>query len=153
MNNTNSTLHKIYYIFTFVIMVILILLIIYYLINNTNYIYKHQKGLKIYNIQSISKGYNSKNMLKCKEGCSRGICQNRDTENGCKYDYQCNYCIDENTDKFYVNFTGYKKLLPEYDIQNKLSKNQKNNLNYEIEENNEYIDNLNEQINEYNNEL
>jgi len=150
MNNTNSIINKILHIVIFFTLIILILLIIYYLINNTNYIYKHQKGLKIYNIQSMSRGNDSKNMLKCKKGCIRGICKDKNLENGCKYDYQCNYCIDENTDKFYVNYTGYKKLLPDYELQEELSTHQHSKLNNKIQQNNENINILNKQINKNN---
>ena len=96
----------------------------------------------------------SKNLDLCKKGCVRGVCKNNknnsNLKNSCKYDFQCNYCKDRKTNQFYVDLTNYEEVLPDYNIQEELSKNQSEDLNNEINDNNDYIDELNNKIRKYN---
>ena len=135
----------------FVTTIIIVILIgIYYIVNKTNIIVKHNTETNIYN---MSKGnYASKYLDLCKKGCIRGRCRtnNSNSKDYCKYDFQCNYCKDRETNQFYVDLTNYEEVLPDYDLQEELSKNQSEDLNNEIKENNEYIDDLNDKIRKYN---
>ena len=131
-------------------LVVVLLLIIYYIVNKTNLIIHHNKDINIYD---INKGnYSSKYLDLCKKGCVRGRCKsnNSDLKNHCKYDFQCNYCKDRDSSQFYVDLTNYEEILPDYELQEELSKNQSEDLNDEIRLNNDYIDDLNEKIRKYN---
>ena len=71
---------------------------------------------------------------------------------GCKYDYQCSYCTDRNTKRFFVDFGNRNEIIPVYEEQKKLLPKQSNTLNDQIKENNEYIHELNEEIEYRNNQ-
>lgn len=149
MENKNIT-HKIFNLLFFVFFVIIILLSIYYIINYTGLIVKKEKDIRIYD---MNKGYKaSDNLDLCKKGCVRGVCKSKKSKTSkfCKYDFQCNYCKDRKTDQFYVDLTNYEEVLPDYNVQEELSKSQSEDLNNEINDNNDYIDDLNEQIRKYN---
>ena len=142
---------KIKNIVIIILIICAILFIIYYLINHTNIFYKKEMNTKTYN---ITKGNSaSPNLDMCKNGCNRGVCRtkNSNSSNFCKYDFQCNYCRDKITNNFYVDLTNYEEVQPTYDIQKKLNNKQRDSLNIEIEENNDYIDELNDKIRSYNN--
>ena len=149
-NKINSINNKIYNIIFYAFTIIIILVGLYYLINKTNLVVNNNQKLNTYTIQQIPKGNSSENMDICKHGCVRGRCKNKDTNNGCKYDFQCNYCKDKDTDQFYVDLTNYEEVQPIYDEQKKLSSSQSEDLNDIIQENNEYIDELNDKIQDYN---
>ena len=150
----NSLSNKIYNIIFYAATIIIILVGLYYLINKTNIITPKYEELNTYTIQQIPKGNSSENMDMCKQGCVRGRCThkntNKNTKNGCKYDFQCNYCKDKETDQFYIDLTNYEELQPIYDEQKKISTSQTEDLNNIIQENNEYINELNDKIQDYN---
>lgn len=141
---------KIFNIFIILIIIILLFFIMYYIINHTNMFGKVESKTREY---QITKGNVASPYLDlCKKGCVRGVCRtkNSDSKEFCKYDFQCNYCKDRKSDNFYVDLTNYEEVLPDYDLQEELSPKQQSNLNYEISENNEYIEDLNDKIRKYN---
>ena len=146
----NSLSNKIFNIAIYALTIIVILIGLYYLVNKTNLIVPKYQQINTYTIQQQPKGFSSENMDICKSGCVRGRCKNSNSKNGCKYDFQCNYCKDKETDQFYVDLTNYEELQPIYDEQKKISTSQTEDLNDIIQENNEYINNLNEKIQDYN---
>jgi hypothetical protein len=103
---------------------------------------------------SIIKSGNGKNMNLCPNGCSRGLCNKlvneelNSGENYCKFNFQCNYCQDRITNRFYVNpdMSNEKEILPIYEESKNLVISQKDMLNEAIEKNNDYIINLNKRI-------
>ena len=130
--------------------VIFLLFVIFYIVNKTNLIVQKNQNVGIYN---LNKGNNASKYLDlCKNGCVRGRCRTKksNSKNHCKYDFQCNYCKDRGSSQFYVDLTNYEEILPDYDLQEELSKTQSEDLNNEIKENNEYIDDLNDKIRKYN---
>lgn len=149
-NKINSISNKIINIFFYAITIIIILLGVYYLVHKTNLIIPKYNEINTYSIEQIPKGVSSKNMDICRLGCVRGRCKHQNIDNGCKYDFQCSYCKDKRTNQFYVDLTNYKDLQPIYDEQKKISRSQTEDLNELIQENNEYIDELNEKIYNYN---
>lgn len=149
MNNKYND--KILNLFVVVFIIIIIFYLIAFLINKTDLIVNHDKGTRVYN---YTKGNSSsKNLDLCKLGCNRGVCKTKNSKNKrlCKYDFQCNYCKDRKTNNFYADLTKYDEILPDYDAQEELSLSQSEDLNSVIEENNEYIEDLNKKIMEYNN--
>ena len=147
----NKDTSKIQNIIIIALIICALLFIIYYIINHTNIFNKKETNTRVYN---ITKGNLASPYLDvCKLGCTRGVCntKNSNSPNFCKYDFQCNYCKDRDTKNFYVDLTNYEEIQPTYDIQKKLSNKQRNSLNNEIEENNDYIDELNDKIRSYNN--
>ena len=149
-SNSNSNMN-IFNIVIIVLILIAIIFIVYYLINYTDLFYKKETDTREYN---ITKGNLASPYLDvCKKGCIRGVCQtkNSNSKDFCKFDFECNYCKDRNTKNFYVDLTNYEEVQPAYSVQKKLSNDQTKSLNNEIEENNEYIDDLNDKIRNYNN--
>jgi len=151
-NKSINNQDKVINIIFSVIFVIIMLYFIYYIVNYTELIIKKDKNTRIYD---FNKGTNaSKNLDLCKRGCVRGVCKNNKNNSNlkgfCKYDFQCNYCKDRKTNQFYVDLTNYEEVLPDYNIQEELSKNQSEDLNNEINDNNDYIDELNNKIRKYN---
>ena len=141
---------KIFNMFIIVIIIILLFFIMYYITNHTNMFGKVESKTREY---QITKGNVASPYLDiCKKGCVRGVCRtkNSNSKEFCKYDFQCNYCKDRKSDNFYVDLTNYEEVLPDYDLQEELSPKQQNELNYEISENNEYIEDLNDKIRKYN---
>ena len=122
----------------------------YYLTNYTNLFGKVENETREY--QLIKGNSASPDLDLCKKGCYRGVCRTKKSKSNelCKYDFQCNYCKDRKSNSFYVDLTNYEEVLPDYDVQDELSPKQQSDLNYEISENNEYIEDLNEKIREYN---
>ena len=91
---------------------------------------------------------NAKNMNYCLPGCVRGSCNIKNKyKKSCKYDFQCSYCQDKNTNMFYVNYDDAikKEILPIYEEEN-LNYDQTRVLNKEIIKNNKYIDKINDEI-------
>lgn len=133
-----------------VLIIIILLYLMYYVTIYTNIFNNTDTKTREYR---ITKGnLASKDLDLCKRGCVRGVCKTKNSKSKdlCKYDFQCNYCKDRKMNNFYVDLTNYEEVLPDYDVQEELSKSQINDLNYEISENNEYIDELNKKIQEYN---
>lgn len=93
-----------------------------------------------------------KNMNLCLPGCVRGACNKSNKSNSCKYDFQCDYCQDKDTNMFYVNFETEKdkEIVPLYE-EEKLNNNQSELLNKSINKNNVYITELNKKIKIMNN--
>lgn len=149
-NGNKKISNKIFNIFIIVLIIILILFIIYYLTNYTNLFGKVENETREY--QLIKGNSASPDLDLCKKGCYRGVCRTKKSKSNelCKYDFQCNYCKDRKSNSFYVDLTNYEEVLPDYDVQDELSPKQQSDLNYEISENNEYIEDLNEKIREYN---
>jgi hypothetical protein len=100
---------------------------------------------KEYEVLTPIKGYGI-NMNYCLNGCIRGTCKKSNLQNSCKYDFQCNYCQDRKTNMFYVDFNNEKEIVPLYEEESKLTKNQKDLLNDSIDKNNKYINELNKRI-------
>jgi hypothetical protein len=151
MNQQNNiTSYNFFGIVFFVIILMIIMLSIYFIINKTNLIVK-DKDLKEYTYP-YPKSFVSNYLDKCPLGCIRGVCKRMENNSECKYDYQCSYCTDRKTGRFFVDFGKRDEILPVYEEQTKLSSNQSSALNREIEENNEYIHDLNEEIEYRNNQ-
>lgn len=149
MNNKSN--NKILNLLVIVFIVILLLFIVYFVVTYTNNINKIEEETRVY---KITKGnLASPDLDLCKKGCVRGVCKTKKSNSNdlCKYDFQCNYCKDRRLNNFYVDLTNYEEVLPSYDVQEELSKKQTSDLNYEISENNEYIEDLNKKIRKYNN--
>ncbi len=94
-----------------------------------------------------------KNFLLCPKGCDRSMCKEKNTKEGhCQYDFQCQYCEDRHTHQFYVggNYENETKIIPTYE-QNPIREEDISPLNKDIEENNKYVNQLNEKIRQYNN--
>ena len=148
INNQDSS--KIQNIIIIALIICALFFIIYYIINHTNIYKKKETETHTYN---ITKGNLASPYLDvCKKGCTRGVCRtkNSNSKELCKYDFQCNYCKDRNTKNFYVDLTNYEEVQPIYSVQEELNNKQRNSLNVEIEENNDYIDDLNNKIRKYN---
>jgi hypothetical protein len=148
INNQDSS--KIQNIIIIALIICALFFIIYYIINHTNIYNKKETETHTYN---ITKGNLASPYLDvCKKGCTRGVCRtkNSNSKELCKYDFQCNYCKDRNTKNFYVDLTNYEEVQPIYSVQEELNNKQRNSLNVEIEENNDYIDDLNNKIRKYN---
>lgn len=128
----------------FIIILMIIMLSIYFIIDKTNLIVK-DKDLKEYSYP-YPKSFVSNYLEKCPLGCIRGVCKRMNGNQGCKYDYQCSYCTDRKTGRFFVDFGKRDEILPVYEEQKKISPKQSSALNREIEHNNEYIHELNEEI-------
>jgi len=154
MNNQSND--KVLNLIVIVFILICVFYIVYYIVNKTDYIIQHDKNARIYNIMKGNQASNDLDL--CKFGCERGVCKLKNKNKNhsknhphlCKYDFQCNYCKDRKTNNFYVDLTNYEEVLPDYDLQDELSKTQSESLNDEIKQNNEYIDDLNDKIQEYN---
>lgn len=115
-----------------------------------------ENDMKSYDVLLPIKG-NGENMNNCLPNCIRGVCKknnlniyNQEQEedsNSCKFDFQCQYCQDKKTNMFYVDFNSEheKEILPLYEEED-LNLVQQNELNKQIEQNNEYINELNKRI-------
>lgn len=147
---SNQSNDKVKNLFVIVLILCALIFIMYYLSKYTNIFQTKDTEVRTY---EYSKGNQaSKDLNLCKLGCYRGRCKNKNHKNNkfCKYDFQCNYCRDRKMNNFYVDLTNYEEVQPAYDTQEELSSKQQSHLNYEISENNEYIDELNDKIREYN---
>ena len=136
MNNKSNKNILLGFIFI-IIIIIFVLIFISYFNKNEN------KKKEVYNVLMPLQG-NAQNMNICPKGCVRGNCNRKNGD--CKYDFQCQYCSDAKTNNFYVDFNDERKIIPLYEEEDKLTINQKNKLNEEIEKNNEYIELLNKKI-------
>ena len=114
--NLNNILFSILIIIIIIIIIILIILLL-------------SKFSNIDTVDSESHSYyihppvhaDGKNMNYCLPGCIRGTCQqNTNQQNGCKYDFQCQYCQDKDTNMFYVNFDDERSIVPLYEEEHKL---------------------------------
>jgi hypothetical protein len=121
--------------------IIFVIIFIYFFANLIN-----ENGMKSYDVLLPIKG-DGENMNYCLNGCTRGSCVKNNSPNSCKYDFQCNYCQDKKTNMFYVDFNNNieKEIIPIYEEEN-LNLTQKDMLNESIENNNEYIKELNDRI-------
>lgn len=139
-------------IYNFLIVIIILILVILFVVFFVELISKYMginNGMKEYSVLLPIKD-NGKNMNYCLNGCVRGMC-NKSSDNSkdnCKYDFQCQYCQDKNTNMFYVDFNNnYERdILPVYEEDEKLNKSQTELLNDSIQRNNKYIDELNNKI-------
>jgi len=126
-----------------VLIVILVIICIAIFAKFTN----NNSDILSYKVLMPIKGDASKDMNYCLNGCVRGRCKIPSNKpNTCKYDFQCEYCQDKDTNMFYVDFNKEREILPLYEEQKNLNYSQDQLLNHEIEENNEYIKKLNKQI-------
>lgn len=136
--NTLSTLN------TFIILIIIIILICIIAVFFIKFSkMRSDKPSEEYDILTPLKG-NAKNMNLCPSGCSLGACQKGIGQ--CKYDFQCEYCADKNTNTFYVEFDNDREILPLYEEEKHMNNGQKNTLNEMIHKNNNYINELNKRI-------
>lgn len=127
-------------LFLIIILVIIIITIFSKFMHNNN-------DMKSYQVLMPIKDTSSEDMNYCLGGCIRGACKlPSNNPKSCKYDFQCEYCQDEDTNMFYVDFDQEREILPIYEEQKKLNYSQDQLLNRQIEENNEYIKKLNKQI-------
>jgi len=88
------------------------------------------------------------NMNDCLKGCQRGRCLNKSDkseEKHCKFDFQCQYCRDKDTNMFYTNgnYDNESNIVPEYEDA---EQNEIESLNKMIKKNNLYIKDMNEII-------
>ena len=135
----------------FIILFLVIIFIILFIALFIRLTFPIQNDEKSY---SIVKSGNGKNMNMCPKGCSRGSCKisrsenEEDDDNHCKFNFQCNYCQDEVTNRFYVNpdMQNEKEILPIYEESKNLVLSQKDLLNEAIQKNNDYIIDLNKRI-------
>lgn len=126
----------------------ILLLIILIIISLISYLlYKYQYTIIDKQIKSIYTG-DASSMKLCPKGCIRGVCNknNKNNNNHCKYDYQCNYCKDPITGKYYLNSNVNPKLEILYNSNNI---QETNNL---IKKQNDYIHQLNKEIQKINEE-
>jgi hypothetical protein len=133
---------------TFIIIVIIILIICFVSILITKF--KSNKPSNEYEIMMPLQG-DAKHMNLCPTGCSLGVCKKGSGQ--CKYDFQCEYCSDKNTNTFYVEFDNDREILPLYEEEKKMNNSQKNTLNDMIKTNNDYIGELNKKIVMMNNDI
>lgn len=84
-----------------VIIIIIIIMIIILLLSKFSNIDKIDDEMHSYNVQPPIKA-EGKNMNYCLPGCIRGMCKKNNSNNSCKYDFQCQYCQDKDTNMFYV---------------------------------------------------
>lgn len=88
------------------------------------------------------------NMNDCLRGCQRGVCLDKSRKSGekhCKFDFQCQYCRDKDTNMFYTNgnYDNESNIVPEYEDA---EQNEIESLNKMIKKNNLYIKDMNEII-------
>ena len=139
----NKNINTLLILILIVILVIICIAIFAKITNNHD--------IKSYKVLMPIKENSSKDMNYCLNGCVRGRCTNPSNKsNSCKYDFQCQYCQDKDTNMFYVEFNQEREIVPLYEEQKHLNHNEDNLLNNQIEENNEYIKKLNKQIREDN---
>jgi hypothetical protein len=112
--------------------------------------FKSNKPSNEYEIMMPLQG-DAKHMNLCPTGCSLGVCKKGSGQ--CKYDFQCEYCSDKNTNTFYVEFDNDREILPLYEEEKKMNNSQKNTLNDMIKTNNDYISELNKKIVMMNNDI
>lgn len=143
-------MERIFSIFIIVVCVVIILYLFFTLLKNKM---KEDKEMKKYFILKEAKTGDGKNFLDCPLGCDRGICKTKDSKNmnHCQYNFQCQYCEDRNTHQFYVgaNFENEQKIIPTYS-QKEIRSEDVFPLNKDIQNNNEYIKQLNKKIREGN---
>ena len=144
-----------------VIIVILVIALLYTILDK-----KNNKNATEYKFVLPFSG-NGENMNNCPKGCVRGRCEthnsnkpeNHDNKHNkhnkhnlhCKYDFDCQYCRNPDTNMFYVdgNYNNEKIIIPHYDDKNY----NQSQLNREIIADNKYIHELNEEIIKHNNQI
>ncbi len=133
------------------IIIILICIILYILFDLIKEKLREYEKIKEYEIKMPKKG-DGKNFLYCPKGCDRGVCKDKKqgenrVKDHCQFDFQCQYCEDRNTHMFYVggNFENERDILPTY-TQPKIQLSDYEKLNKRIDENNQYIQQLNKNI-------
>ena len=140
----------------FLILIFIILFIVIFISIFVKLSFVKQDNVHNY---SIIESGNGKNMNLCPKGCIRGSCKKLNSQelskhkDYCKYNFQCNYCQDKTTNQFYVdpNMDNEKAILPVYEESKHLIISQKDTLNDEIKQNNNYIIELNQKIKNMNN--
>ena len=148
MNINNKKINNILFTCIIFIIIILVLFVIIYLFNIYNIEKNKKKGILEYNVLLPIKD-NASNMNLCLPGCVRGACKQSNTNNNCKYDFQCQYCKDDKTNMFYVNFDKEREIVPVYE-EKSLNNKETQLLNNSIKENNTYINSLNKKIHLFN---
>jgi hypothetical protein len=129
-----------------IILLVIIILIILLLSKYSNLDILDSEENHAYYVQTPAHA-DGKNMNYCLPGCVRGTCQKTKNKNSCRYDFQCQYCQDSNTNMFYVNFDDERTIVPLYEEEEGiLTDKQENLLNDSIKENNIYIRQLNNKI-------
>ena len=130
-----------------VIIIIVIIMVIILLLSKFSNIDKIDDEMHSYYVQTPVKA-EGKNMNYCLAGCIRGNCKKNNENNSCKYDFQCQYCQDKDTNMFYVNFDNERTIVPIYEEErsNNLNQKQESQLNETIKKNNIYITQLNNKI-------
>lgn len=134
-----------------IVILILIAIILYILFDLIKEKLKEYETIKEYEIKMPRKG-DGKNFLYCPQGCDRGVCKDKKQgdqriKGHCQFDFECQYCEDRNTHMFYVggNFENERDILPTYS-QPKIQLSDFEKLNKHIDENNLYVQQLNEKI-------
>jgi hypothetical protein len=129
-----------------ILLLIMIILIILLLSKYSNLDILESEENNVYYVQTPAHA-DGKNMNYCLSGCVRGTCKKSNNKNSCKYDFQCQYCQDNKTNMFYVNFDDERRIVPLYEEEEGvLNNSQENLLNDSIKENNIYIGQLNNKI-------
>jgi hypothetical protein len=130
-----------------IIIIIIIIVLIISLLSKYSNIDDIDDEMHSYNVNTPAKA-NGKNMNYCLPGCVRGTCKENNNNNNCKYDFQCQYCQDKDTNMFYVNFDNERTIVPLYEEErdDKLNNKQESELNESIKKNNIYINQLNHKI-------
>lgn len=150
MNNkkNNHTLFSIL-ILLGVILIILLLSVLYVKYGNIRKI--ESEDMHEYQVLTPLKA-NGENMNLCPKGCIRGDCNETISKKpgNCKYDFQCQYCQDQVTNMFYVEFNKEREILPLYEEEKHMNFAQQSLLNKSIESNNDYIRQLNNKLKKIN---
>ena len=137
--------------FQLIVMIIVVILIgfgIYYFMKN--YIMTSDTT-KEYGIVYPYKG-DGKNFIKCPRGCYRSSCLIKDNKeipkDGCKFDFQCEYCKDDFTQNFYASDLRKRFIIPAVTAtqEDDMKKSDYGLLNDDINKYNEDIKEINQQI-------
>ena len=113
------------------------------------FIYKYQEYINSKNLQDLNTNNYigmSKNMKKCPKGCIRGTCNYKKCDEKskcCSFDYQCQYCIDNNG-QYYLKPGQNPSIDKNY--YNPKKNDERSKLNKLIFEQNKYIIDLNKEI-------
>ena len=136
---------------TFLVIIILIIIVMilcyfgYYIM--TEIVSEENKESNEYTVILPHNGP-ANNMNDCLRGCQRGACLDKSMKSGekhCKFDFQCQYCRDKDTNMFYTNgnYDNESNIVPEYEDA---EQNEIVSLNKMIKKNNLYIKDMNEII-------
>jgi len=144
------------FILLILILIVLIIfgIIMMIIVNN----FSEKNTIKHYSklpFESIYTG-DAKNMKMCPQGCVRGVCSNKKqclnskNENCCVYDFQCNYCKDGLTKQYYLDSATNPQLDIKYQTQSSMDQKTMDDFEKEINQQNDYIDELNKEIKKIN---